>query len=234
MKRLAIQYGSRRIEFDLERRSVQTLSITVKPDGRVIVVAPLDAEEARVLTRVRRRGRWIVKQWERQALMLPAPPTILLRSGASIRYLGRQYRLRVFLNPEVPAAQVRFCRSTIEVRTATEGESSEAVKGWLRDRAEVILPERFERCSRIAERQGIKGGRLALRAMPKRWGSCLQSGRILINPDLIRMPVDCVDYVILHELCHLKVHSHSPAFYKLLSNVLPEWERIRARLARFS
>jgi predicted metal-dependent hydrolase len=68
--------------------------------------------------------------------------------------------------------------------------------------------------------------------MTKRWGSCTKGGLILLNPELVKAPVYCMDYVIAHELCHLKYHDHSKNFYKLLNKYMPDWEKRKKKLER--
>ncbi len=72
--------------------------------------------------------------------------------------------------------------------------------------------------------------KLIVRRIKTRWGSCSKNGTILLNTELIKAPVDCIDYVITHELCHLRIHEHTSAFYRLLSRCMPDWERRKARL----
>jgi predicted metal-dependent hydrolase len=72
--------------------------------------------------------------------------------------------------------------------------------------------------------------KLSMKRMQKRWGSLSDKGTVTLNIDLIRAPKECIDYVVTHELCHLKYHDHSPEFYKLLDAVLPGWEKIKHKL----
>jgi len=80
------------------------------------------------------------------------------------------------------------------------------------------------------ERYGIERPQIAIRKMQSQWGSCTGAGKITLNLRLIQMPSECIEYVIVHELCHLKEHNHSPAFYALLGRVMPDWEKRKAKL----
>ena len=234
MKSLSFHYGTRVIEFRLERKGIRSLAITVQADGKVRVNAPLHASDEQVIARVKKRARWIAKQWERQAGYLPTLRTALPASGSSIRYLGRQYRVRVTTQSagQEPVSLQRFVLEVHVPNRKDEAEVQKRVQTWLRKRASIVLPERFERCLQNVVKHRLPTPKMRLRAMPKRWGSCVRKDLILLNPELIRAPSACIDYVITHEICHLKHPDHGPKFRVLLQQLCPDWKRLKERLER--
>ena len=101
---------------------------------------------------------------------------------------------------------------------------------WYRKRAQVIFPARLALCLNSARSLNLSPPPLVIRHMTKRWGSCTKGGTILLNTELVRVPVHCIDYVITHELCHLVVHGHNSEFYRLLDRVMPDWKARKQRL----
>lgn len=233
-RQLAIQYGRKRIEFQLSYSARKTLSIDVHPDLSVIVTAPKDADDTAVEQKMHKRAAWIVQQQRFFENYLPPIPPRRYFSGESHRYLGRQYRLRVHEGDE---DSVKMSRGQINVYL-TDPSNKPRIKtlvvGWFRQRAEVVFRELFDDMVAKAERHGITAGSFEIRRMKSRWGSCTSEGRILLNPDLIIAPKQCIEYVIVHELCHLREHNHGPAFYRLLKTLMPDWEQRRERLNGFA
>lgn len=163
---------------------------------------------------------------------LPAPKQYI--SGESFVYLGRQYRLKVLVGPVAPA---KLKGGYLEVTVPDKGNIKavrKAVDHWFRLRAQDIFNRHVETCLEIASRHGISQPVISLRKMRTRWGSCSSNGRVTLNLNLIQVPVHCIDYVIMHELCHLKHHNHSPAFYRLLSRCMPDWKKPKATLDKIA
>lgn len=230
MKR-SLRYGKQDIIFSLKRKDGATLSITVQPDGGVKVVAPMGADEDEVLKRLAKRARWITRQQERFSLYLPKLSRRPERTGQSIRFLGRQYRVRVVQLADSHRKTVARNRNVLEVRLSDprdEGSLGCEIDRWWQAEAHGVIGERFERCLSLVP--SIDSPGFSLRKMTKRWGSFTASGRILLNPVLLAAPVDCIDYVIVHELCHVKHPNHQRGFYHLLETVLPDWKRRKERL----
>jgi predicted metal-dependent hydrolase len=226
-------YGSLVIPYSLERAPRRTLAITVHPDLAVHVRAPLDTDDAAVERVLRRRVLWIVRQQRFFARFLPRTPERRYISGETHLYLGRQYQLRV--RPAEDQEQAKLAGAFLYV-FAQEPTAGEKVKSllqrWYVARAQVRFPERLSACMQSAVGRNIATPELRIRRMTKRWGSCSASGTLTLNVDLIRAPQACIDYVIVHELCHLHNPNHSPAFYQLLCNVMPDWETRKFRLEK--
>lgn len=108
-----------------------------------------------------------------------------------------------------------------------ESATPDQVKEW-RQHVEAFVPALVERWEPVL---GVKAGKLAYRNMRSRWGSCQPStGRICINVRLALYPLECLEYVVVHELCHLIVRGHGPEFQQLMSSVMPDWKQRRAKL----
>ncbi len=226
-----VAFGSKRIAYRLQHGRRSTLAITVHADGRVVVKAPIGLDPEAADGRVRRRGAWILRQWRRDAGVASLPPQRRYVSGASHFLFGRELRLRVRRGAHATAVLARPYL-TITAPRLNENAAAIVMEKWRR----AVARERFEeRLEALAPR--VLGTHAALPAvrivtMRRRWGSCSQAGTISLNPWLSEHPRGCVDYVILHELCHIEHLNHGPAFQTLLSRVLPDWRRWKRRLDR--
>lgn len=225
----SVAYGAEMIRYTLSFTSRADMAITVHPDLCVSVAAPPGTAPDDVDDRVRHRAAWILRQLRRFEEYHPLPFPRRFVSGESHFYLGRQYRLRVQRGEE----EVRLQRPFLIVRAAKTDDVvriAELLRAWYRERAKEIFPQRVEHCLRSAPQLAKERPRLQIREMKKRWGSCSASGTITLNHELIKASSSCIDYVIVHELCHLVVPRHGQEFYQLLRLHMPDWERRRAQL----
>jgi predicted metal-dependent hydrolase len=225
-----VPYGSKDITFALEYSPRKTLAIEVHPDSSIIVKAPTDATIESIESKIIHRAAWIAKQqrqFGKYAPPLPAPECV---SGEGYRYLGRQYRLKLI---ESSSHKIRLWQGRLEVNTPTPFDREHverSISTWFRDRATIVFDERYQYSTQLVSPYDIHGNRFELRTMSKRWGSCTPKGKIFLNPLLISAPKDCIDYVIIHELCHLRFPNHSTSFYQLLASILPDWHQRKDRL----
>lgn len=213
----------------LKRSDRSTLAISVLPDGTVELAAPRKAIVADIVSKVEKKARWIVRQRRAFKEMNGARPAVRFRSGATHRYLGRQYRLKVRAGKE---ASVKLRGAFFHITTSDRSEESvkQLLSEWMREHAKEQFAKRLKPWIEWCVNRRLPEPQLHLRAMPKRWGSSHRDGRIFLNPELVRAPSPCIDYVIAHEVCHLKHPSHDKAFYRLLSEQMPNWQAVKMRL----
>ena len=213
----------------LRRTERTTLAISVLPDGDLELVAPHDARESDIVAKVGKRLRWIVRQRTAFSDMNRGREPLRFESGATHRYLGRQYRLKV---QRGQPSSVRLVGGYFHVTTPT-GQLQEvktALNAWLRCKAVEQFTHRTAKWESWCAARKLPMPRVRLLRMPKRWGSAHRDGRIYLNPELVKAPSICVDYVIAHEVCHLKHPHHDRSFFRLLDQVCPNWRQSKARL----
>lgn len=233
---LSIQYSNHLIAF--KRVTKQSLSrkivIKVTPDQQVLVSAPSDATDQAVLQSVQQRARWIFKQLRhfqvQQEFVVPRKYV----SGESHYYLGRQYMLKVTENPtEIQSVKLLRGQLLVSVRQKKAETIQKLLSAWYREKAHLIFHERLnvmlEKTLWVDTLPHIK-----LLAMQTQWGNCSAKGNLTLNPNLIKASKECIDYVILHELCHIAEHNHSEQFYRLMNQVMPHWEKTKTRLDRMA
>ena len=230
MEQHRIKFGSQIIPFRLEYRKRKTMEISVHPDMSVKVVAPLNRSYDEIEQKVKKRALWIIEQRYFFALFLPKQPEKRYVSGESFRYLGKQYRLKVVSSKQ---EKVVLKRGVLFVYTADRKKSAkikELLNRWYRQRAAIKYRERLNVCYANIRKNGIKLPAIQIRKMKKRWGSCSKQKGIILNTELVKAPSHTIDYVVMHELCHLKHYNHGKAFYRLLNRVMPDWSRRKKRL----
>ena len=231
--RHSFRYGDERIQFSLRQqpdRKLNRVAIHVEPDGRVVVDAPATASLDTVLMAVKKRSRWIGKHLAvvraRLAHVLPREYV----SGESVFYLGRRYRLKVrVVVDESAAARMRGAFMEVSVPERRTDLIRAQLDAWFRVHAREVFKERL-----MAITASLRWVRqlppTRLQSMKVQWGSCSPAGRITLNPHLVKAPRECIDYVLLHELCHLRHHNHSTRFYKALDAHMPRWRTVKQRL----
>ena len=228
----SVEYGKEKICFAVVYTVRKTLEIAVHPDARVVVKAPGGTLLEAIRKRVAKRARWIRKQIAYFRKFEPHTPSRRYIGGETHLFLGRQYRLKIRKQNN---NDVKLKGSYFYVMTP-KPDNTQKVKDlldeWYRKHARIIFSRRLEECYMHAKKLNIPFPDIRLRKMSKRWGSCSKSGDILLNTALVKASVYCIDYVIMHELCHFKVHTHNNVYFRLLTKYMPDWEKRKERLER--
>jgi predicted metal-dependent hydrolase len=214
-------------------RRRRTLGISVRPDLSVLVRAPYGTSRDKVRAFLLEHAGWIVRTQQRLGRQGHSEP-LNYRSGETHHYAGRHYRLEVNQGQRDSVT----CLSDRLVVTVRQEPSEEKTKklldAWYRARADILFHERLTVCHRWAASEGIPLPTLMIRKMRTRWGSYSSKGRVTLNLLLALVPIECLDYVILHELCHYKVGRHGPRFWGLLKRLMPDCEERKRTLNTYA
>lgn len=224
-----IRFGSKQINFRLEYSDRKSLGITVTPDLNVLVKAPVDSSIEKVKEKVRKKAPWIIKQ---QSLFLsfhPKTPARKFIGGETHLYLGRQYRMKVKSGKN---ESVKLKGKFIEVTTTDKSRVKQLVNEWYLQNSKIKFHAIAQPIIDRFKKHKISPASIVLRNMPTRWGSCTPKGKIILNPELIKAPKGCIEYVISHELCHLIHHDHTQKFIDLQTKEMPHWEKWKMKLER--
>ena len=224
------RYGDKTYEYSLHLLATRkkTVSIHVLPDASVEVKAPAHVTPKKIIEVIAKRARWVVRHIEQmqrhRALILPREYI----SGETHFYLGRRYMLKVCKSD---IDRVRLIRGSflIECRKANPEYVKALLEGWYKAHARQVFERRLAVVA--ADIEWLKQvPPITVRNMRKQWGSCSSHGRVSLNWNLVKASVECIDYVITHELCHLQEHNHSKKFYALLERHASNWKPVKTRL----
>ncbi|WP_228284713.1 M48 family metallopeptidase [Psychrobacter sp. bablab_jr012] len=229
-----LYYGQDKISYEVIRKDkARKLRIKVYPDQRVVVSAPMQVTDEFIYQSVQKRVRWI---WQHLQDFAKQKTDVLPKryvSGEPQFYLGRRYVLKVIVDPE-QAANVKLIRGKLTVSLTHDSRDRAAkvkalLDAWYQTKARIVFAERL--AAVLPQADWVHSSpTFKILSMKKQWGSCSAQGNLVLNPHLVKAPKDCIDYVILHELCHIKEHNHSDRFWRLLSQVMPHWKAVKTEL----
>ena len=198
---------------------IKTASVKVE-EGKVSVVVPQNLTDNGIEKLVKGKTRWIREKIYLHRQSAPSKSKEYI-SGESFSYLGRNYRLKLETRA---STNVRLVNGRLLVSlpkaSRTSANIQMALTGWYKSHAEQKLQEKVKRYAEIV---GVKPVSVGISDFKSRWGSCHTNGKIQFNWKIVIAPNRVVDYVVVHELCHMKHHDHSPKFWKLVSKVMPDY-----------
>jgi hypothetical protein len=225
-------WGGRSIPFSVVRSERKTMSITVNPLGEVIVRVPNVAEIEEVIERVAKRGGWISYHQMNAERWRPRTPARTYELGETHLFLGRQYRL----SAEIGLAQsVKTSGDRIVLtmhRPNRVAERKTLLDGWYLTQAREIIGKRLDKVFEPFAVLDHPLPRLIVRDLTHRWGSLTSRGNLVVSRHIVRAPRQCIDYVLVHELCHLEHRNHGAEFWNLLDRMMPDHQKRKARLEK--
>ncbi|MHA1227218.1 MAG: M48 family metallopeptidase [Candidatus Hodarchaeales archaeon] len=228
------KYGRSLIEYQLVYEKRSNLAITVKPDKSILVKAPITSEFQEVQKKLKKRGRWILKQINYFDKFHPKQPEREYVSGETHYYLGRQYRLRIRKGKE---EEIKL-KGKFFIAKTMRSNDREYIKSlimeWYANHAQMLIDRRIKYYAEKILGKGYRQLKTRYIFMKSRWGSCDTVKGINFNIELVKTPIQCIDYVIVHELCHIVHPNHDKAFYRVMGKIMPDCKERKEKLELFA
>jgi predicted metal-dependent hydrolase len=209
------------VEIDqIVRTKRKTIALIVRPDGSLLVRAPLRASNRSIQEFVSRNKGWIDKTRAKITAIAPPPPKQYV-PGEKFEYLGNVYSLEIVLHQK---KSLLLEDGRFKLAASAQENAGSVFERWYKEQARQILNERVEF---FARQHGFQYSKVGISSARTRWGSCSAKGALNFSWRLIQAPMEAVDYVVVHELVHTVVHDHSRKFWSKLEQTLPDYRERR-------
>ena len=214
------------------REKRKTMAIHVLPDMSIVVKSPMVATDKEIDDFINRKKSWIIKQLN-YFKQFQKEKTII-ESGTEFIYLGKQLQI-IIKKAQTVKEYVELENTKLVIYSLFPNKvdrNKDIFNNWINTQIEKHFSLALKRCIKRFPNMVLPV--LRTRDMSKRWGSFTRQNTIILNPKLITVPKECIDYVVVHELCHFYHADHSSSFYSLLGVKLPNWQKIKDKLEKFS
>lgn len=228
MVKHSIIYGEKTIEFELIRKNVKNLNLSIRPDMTIFVSANEKVPIEDIQDFVHKKAPWLIKNVNYFKNTQPEHNTSKeYISGETFKYLGRQYRLKVEEVEKNEGVKLYQGYFYLYIKDKTNvNRKHKLMDEWFRDKANLTFNGSLERIFPKLDKYGVSKPSIQIKIMKARWGSCLiDKGEILLNFELIKAPKLCIDYVVLHELIHFIYRDHNAQFYDFMTSLMPDWRK---------
>lgn len=229
------QHSSGQIRYVIERSKRSAgLKVTVDAERGAVVTVPANCKSIYIDAFVRQKAGWITEKLERLAEQVGCPVPRAFVSGEMFFYLGRRYALNVTGGSAGPGVWLKGGRINVNMQAACSvGESAAVRKAlceWYKKEARHIICARVKHYSNIT---GLKPAGIRIKKQRCRWGSCSARGNLNFNWKLVMAPPEIIDYVVVHELCHLVRLDHSVEFWRQVAGIMPDYIKKRRWLREY-
>ena len=217
-----IKYGSSIISYEIiKSKRRKTSEITVGRDG-VIVRTPHTKSPRDAKKMVEQKAQWIFKKQLYYARQKPQALKEKFAIGSTLSFKGKDYMIKIIPNKKQTTKLSKgFLEFHITQKRHTKNQIREMYQEWLKKKAEPYFAKLVDKYSSIV---GAKPSKIIIKNLKGRWGSTTERREINLNANIMKAPIQVINYVILHEICHLKIKEHSFHFWDMISRHMPNYE----------
>lgn len=228
---LSFQHGTSKIDFEVIYRKRKTMEIRVEPPGKIKVISPEGLPEDLLMETVQRKSKWIQRALSSVKDMEYQPYNREFVNGESFLYLGGNYPLQIEIDESMRRPEVKLNRGNLLVKSPSEDQEivRRALETWYRMKCQEKVEERIEY---YKDQVGAGPTEIKVKEQKRRWGSCTAQDRLLFNWRCIMAPSYILDYIVVHEMCHLIYKNHSKDYWASVAEILPDYKERRQWLKK--
>ncbi|MDU3336313.1 SprT family zinc-dependent metalloprotease [Paraclostridium bifermentans] len=224
---VTFMHKNREIRFNIIYRKRKTMSLEIKRDGIINVIAPNGLDKTFIVDKVKNKSDWIIKKLDEIEVLNNNRYTRSYESGDIFLYLGNEYMLEVLVDKTTIGTSVSLENNKLIVRSNSNNKDviQRALKNWYTDETLGITKERINYYKLFFEDTVTS---IKIKDQKSRWASCTYKNEILFNLRCSMMPIQIIDYIVVHEMCHMEHRNHSKDFYLAVERILPDYkERVK-------
>jgi len=218
-----VKYGTATIPYYIiKTRRIKTSELIV--DANTITVrAPLDKDKSEIQRLVLDKASWILKKQREYKDIIPQINKPSFKENSALPYLGNNYPLTINLNQSRNNIEIADGKFSVQVKAKKlpSNDIKRLYENWIAEKAQDVFEDKVKRYSK---KLGVGVKRIDIKNLKNRWGSLTKEGLINLNINLLKAPEDVIDYIILHELCHLKIKEHSHHYWDLVHRFMPNYQ----------
>lgn len=224
---VTFMHKNREIRFNIIYRKRKTMSLEIKRGGIINVIAPNGLDKTFIVDKVKNKSDWIIKKLDEIEVLNNNRYTRSYESGDIFLYLGNEYILGVLVDKTTIGISVSLESNKLIVRSNSNNKDviQRALKNWYTDETLGITKERINYYKLFFEDTVTS---IKIKDQKSRWASCTYKNEILFNLRCSMMPIKIIDYIVVHEMCHMEHRNHSKDFYLAVERILPDYkERVK-------
>ena len=220
----SVKYGTKNIEFNVEFKNRKTMSISVEPPKKITVVAPVGTSEKEIKESVKSKGAWIVQKLFEFRNIESKRVNREFVNGESFMYLGRNYSLQIHVDENLQnGSSVKLFRGKFHVYVKEKNDEliKKAMEAWYREKTDEQVKKRIKYYQKFFNKEPSA---IKVKEQKKRWASCTSNNELLFNWRCVMAKSTALDYIIVHEMCHMYYMNHSQEFWNLVASIIPDYE----------